>query len=47
MKYKKPEIAKLANAIAVVQSHGVKVRLVSDGPGSILEVTANAYEADE
>jgi hypothetical protein len=47
MKYEKPELTKLANAIDAVQSHGVKVKLVSDAPGSTLIATANAYEADE
>ena len=47
MKYQKPELTKLANAIDAVQSHNVKVRFVSDAPGSALIATANAYEADE
>lgn len=47
MEYQKPELTRLANAIDAVQSHGVKVRFMSDQPGSTLIATANAYEADE
>ena len=47
MKYQKPELTKLANAIDAVQSHGSKVMFQSDGQNSPLIATTNAYEADE
>jgi hypothetical protein len=47
MKYQKPQLMKLADAIEAVQSHNVKVSAVADGQNSQLIATPAAYEADE
>lgn len=47
MEYRKPEIVVQTNSLEAVQSNHVKVSPTSDGAGSTLIATTNAYEADE
>jgi len=47
MKYTKPEVTVVANALEAVQSHGAKVQAaIADSPFDLV-ATPNAYEADE
>ncbi len=47
MKYSKPQIARVENAVAVIQAQQPKQAGAIDGRGQLHLVTVSAYEADE
>ncbi len=47
MEYRKPEIVSQANSLDAVRSGTQKVAPPIESAGSLIEVTVNAYEADE
>ena len=47
MKYSKPQIARVENAVAVIQAQQPKQAGAIDARGQLHLVTASAYEADE
>jgi hypothetical protein len=49
MRYEKPEVVRVADAVTIIQSSQArKTKVVSDGiPASLHPATSNAYEADE